>query len=119
MAAAARRLTNCLLVALTLWFATRGRGWIGLRRSLGLAGLIPHFVHGRERRGGHILIVVEAIPERRKGAAWQRGDSFLLFPAMFRATRYRRVAQGTGDTLRDAVRQMWHRDVCRHCGRMP
>lgn len=116
---AARRLTNCLLVAVTLWWATRGRGWIGFRRSLGLAGMIPHFVHGREKRGGQILIIIEAIPPRRKSAPWQRGDSFLLFPAIYRARRYRLVATGTGDTLRDAVRQMWHQDVCRWCGRMP
>lgn len=115
----ARRLTNCLLVALTLWFATRGRGWIGVRRSLGLAGLIPHFVHGREKQSGRILVIVEAIPPKRKDVPWSHGDSFLLFPALYRARRYRLVATGTGDTLRDAVRQMWSRDVCRWCGRMP
>ena len=115
----ARRLGNCLTVALTLWWATRGRGWMAVRRSEGLYGLVPHFGHGRVQKQGQQFLFIEAIPPRRKGVLWDRGDSFVLFPMIYRATRYKRVAMGTGDTLRDAVRQMWARDVCKHCGRMP
>ena len=115
----ARRVGNCLTFALSLWLATRGNGWIGFHRSEGLKGKLLHFVHGRIKRGGMELLIIEAIPPRRKGAAWQRGDLFFAFPMIIRATRWRRVAIGTGDTLRDAVRQMWARDVCKHCGRMP
>lgn len=115
----ARRLGNCLTFSLALWWATRGHGWIGFRRSEGLHGLIPHFVHGRTRRRGTTLLIVEAIPERRKSRWRDPGDFFVLFPMMIRATRWRRTAIGTGDTLRDAIRDMRRHDICRHCGRMP
>lgn len=115
----ARQWTNCLFVALALWISTRGRGWIGLRRSQGLKGKVPHFGHLREKCGGQYVVVIDAIPPRRKDRFFQGGDSFILFRPTYRATKYRRVAVGTGDDIRMALRQMWHHDICRHCGRMP
>lgn len=115
----ARRIGNCLTFALALWWATRGRGWIGFHRSDGLKGKVPHFVHGRLKRNGLELLIVEAIPPRRKGTVWERGDMFFAFPMIVRASRWKRTAIGTGDTVREAMRQMWRRDVCKHCGRMP
>lgn len=92
---------------------------MAVRRSEGLYGLVPHFGHGRVQKNGAQFLFIEGIPPRRKGSPWSKGDSFLAFPVIYRATRYRRVAQGTGNTLREAIRQMWARDVCKHCGRMP
>lgn len=36
---------NCLVVALWLWLRSRGHGWLTVRRSHGLHGLIPHFAY--------------------------------------------------------------------------
>lgn len=111
-----RQYGNCLTVALLLWAATRGRGWFWFRRSQGLGGKVPHFGHARERPNGR-LMVIDGIPPRRKATVCDEGDSFLCFPVTIRAREYRLVAQGTGDTIRDAVRGMWSRSPCRHCGR--
>lgn len=114
-----RKWGNCCTFAFRLWLATRGRGWIGFRRSEGFSGLVPHFVHGRVRKNGLELLLIEAIPPRRKGAPWSRGDFVLAFPMIVRASLWKRTGIGTGDRVRDAVRDMRRSDICRHCGRMP
>lgn len=104
-----RSISNCLVVALNLWIASRGRGGIGCVRSTGMWGLIPHFLHWRERKRGGEMLLIDAIPPRRKDAPWQRGDTFVMFPVTYRVRRYRLVATGTADTLKDAIRSMWGR----------
>lgn len=97
-----RRLTNCLIVALSIWLKSGARHWIAVRRSVSFAGMVPHFSHVRER--GRELVMVDYIPRKRKPRIISRGDSLLLFDGLYRVRRYRLESVGTGDTLRDAVR---------------
>lgn len=98
---------NCLLFAAALWVRSRFRSGIGVKRSQGLAGLVPHFFHVRERGQG--LVVEDYIPRRRKVRALDNGDSFALFDGLYRVRVYRLDAQATADTLfaarRDALRR--------------
>lgn len=93
---------NCMLVALALWLASRGRSGLWVRRSEGKQGRIPHTGIMRER--GRALTVVDYIPRRRKTGIKDSGDCFVLFDGLFRVRRYVEVGIGTGDTLREAVR---------------
>lgn len=98
---------NCLVFAAALWVRSRFRSGIGVKRSQGLAGLMPHFFHVRERAG--LLMVEDYIPRRRKSRLFERGDSFVLFDGLYRVRVYRLDAQATADTLfaarRDALRR--------------
>ena len=93
---------NCVFVAFLLWFKGRMRGGLGVRRSIGLKGLIPHFFHIKER--GREIIVVDYIPRRRKTKVMDAGDSFLLFDGVYRAKVYYLVSTSTSDTLWGAYR---------------
>ena len=53
---------NCLLFAAALWVRSRFRSGIGVKRSQGLAGLVPHFFHVRERGQG--LVVEDYIHDK-------------------------------------------------------
>ena len=94
---------NCVLVALWLWWRSRMRTGVGVKRSEGLRGLVPHMFH-LQWRGDTRLIVVDYIPRRRKHAFTERGDSFVIFDGMYRARIYRQEAVATSDTLFSAYR---------------
>ncbi len=94
---------NCLLVAVLLWYRARFKSGIGVKRSEGLHGLIPHFFHLRERRG--LLIIIDYIPRHRKAACLSPGDSFLVFRGLYRVRIYKQVAVSTADSLFGAYRQ--------------
>ncbi len=98
---------NCLVFAAALWVRSRLRGGLGVKRSVGLHGLVPHFFHVTER--GRYLIVEDYIPRRRKERWVDRGDSFVLFDGLNRVRVYKLDAQATSDTLfgarRDALRR--------------
>ena len=82
-----RRLSNCLIFAAVLWFRSRGRTWIAVRRSEGLKGLVPHFLHLEEH--GDTLIVRDYFPRRRKLRFGDQGDFALLFDGEERRRVYR------------------------------
>ena len=79
--------SNCLLFALGLWWSNRGRTIIGGRRSEGLGGAVPHFVHIEER--GNLLVVRDYYPKRRKRRITDHGDCALLFAGEERTRTYR------------------------------
>ena len=88
---------NCVLVALWLWWRDRFRSGLGVRRSTGLKGLIPHFFHIRELRD--TIVLIDYIPRRRKTNFADEGDSFLVFRGLFRVRIYRQQAVSTADTF--------------------
>ncbi len=98
-----RRL-NCWLVAMRLWLASHGFSVIGIRRSVSLGGLIPHFMVIRER--GTWLTVIDYIPRHRKETFLGHGNSALLFKGLYRIRRYRIIASGTGLSHGAAIQQM-------------
>lgn len=107
---------NCALVAVALWYRARFRSGIAIKRSEGLHGLIPHFIHLRERKRRRLnpaerrgiyatdLIIEDYIPVRRKDGILDQGDSFLVFDGLFRTRVYRLVAVSTAGTLIGARR---------------
>lgn len=95
---------NCLIVAAYLWWQGGMRSAIGVRRSEGLRGAVPHFFHVKERRGRTEVVLVDYIPRRRKHSFLGRGDSVLAFDGVYRVRIYRLVATATADTLREAYR---------------
>ena len=98
---------NCVLVALWLWWRDDFRSGLGVRRSVGLRGLIPHFFHVRELRD--IIVVVDYIPRRRKANFGDEGDSFLVFRGLFRVRIYRLQGVSTADTFASAYRDAHER----------
>jgi hypothetical protein len=111
-----RKWLNCIVVALTLWFRNHGRTGLGIRRSVGLSGMVPHAFHLKECRitiaPGHRrshLIVVDYIPRKRKGTITDAGDSFVVFKGLYRARIYVEVAQSCSDTLFGAYRDALYR----------
>jgi hypothetical protein len=93
---------NCLLVALWLWFRGRGHGWIAMRRSDGLRGLIPHFAYAARARGW--MLTVEFSPGKSKSWIFSRGDSPLLFRGNFVIRTYVLVNRAEHGSPADALR---------------
>lgn len=93
---------NCALVALWLWWRARFKTGLGVKRSEGLHGAIPHFFHLKDK--GRRLVVVDYIPRRRKNSFCERGDSFVLFDGLYRVRIYRQTAVATADSLFAAYR---------------
>lgn len=100
----ARSRINCWLVAMWLWLSSRGHCVIGVRRSEGLGGLVPHFLVIRGR--GTWLTVFDYVPRQRKTSFFGRGDSALLFNGQYRVRRYRLVANGAGDCTKSAIQSL-------------
>lgn len=100
---------NCILVALWLWWRNRFRSGLGVRRSVGLRGLIPHFFHVQE--DGDVLVVIDYIPRRRKARFTDDGDSFVVFRGLFRVRIYRLQAISTADTFSGAYREAHERSA--------
>ena len=94
---------NCVLVALWLWWRSCLRSGVGIKRSEGLRGMVPHMFH-LKWRGHRQLIVVDYIPRRRKHGLSDQGDSFIAFDGMYRVRIYRQEAVATADTLFAAYR---------------
>jgi len=92
---------NCLIVAAGLWLRARGRAWFCVRRSVSLAGLVPHCGY-IEDQGRH-LTLIEYIPRKRKGSG-PGADTALLFHGRFRVRRFVEVSRVEADTLQEAVR---------------
>lgn len=95
---------NCWLVAMCIWLSSRGYSVIGIRRSVSLGGMIPHFLVIRER--GLWLTVIDYIPRYRKESLFGRGNSALLFNGMYRIRRYRIVASGIGASQESAIQRL-------------
>ncbi|OQA93476.1 MAG: hypothetical protein BWY25_03097 [Chloroflexi bacterium ADurb.Bin222] len=93
---------NCLVVALTIWSRASFRSAVGVRRSLGLGGLIPHFFHVHER--GRSVVIEDYIPRRRKTAMLDPGDTFIAFDGIYRVRVFVEVGSATSDTLFGAYR---------------
>lgn len=100
---------NCILVALWLWWRNRFRSGLGVRRSVGPRGLIPHFFHVQE--DGDVLVVIDYIPRRRKARFTDDGDSFVVFRGLFRVRTYRLQAISTADTFAVAYREAHERSA--------
>lgn len=98
---------NCALVALWLWWRDRFRSGIGVRRSVGLGGMIPHFFHVTERE--NVIVLVDFIPRRRKSRFSDNGDSFLVFRGLFRVRIFRLQSISTGDTFTETYRDAHER----------
>ena len=88
---------NCLIFALVTWFHNNLKTGLGITRSRGLKGLIPHFFHIRER--DDYMIVEDYIPRQRKNTFKDRGESFVLFDGMYRVRIYKLESISTSDTL--------------------
>lgn len=80
-----RRMSNCWLVAMSLWLASRGREYSIVRRSRHFSGLLPHFLYG-SRAGWRYIKVIEYIPP--KNQRW-RHDFVLCFPGSYRVWHFR------------------------------
>ena len=94
---------NCVLVAGWLWWRGRLRSGVGVKRSEGLKGLIPHTFHLQWRRDSR-LVVVDYIPRRRKHRFKDNGDVFLVFHGLYRVRIYRQESVSTADSLFGAYR---------------
>ena len=95
---------NCWLVAMWLWLFSHGRCVIGVRRSVSLGGLVPHFLVIRGR--GAWLTVIDYVPTNRKTSFFGRGDFALLFNGQYRMRRYRLVSSAVGKSGKDAIFQL-------------
>ena len=93
---------NCLLVALWLWIRSRGHGWVSVRRSHGLHGLIPHFAYAAQARGW--LLTAEFCPRKSKSGFFSRGDSPLAFRGHLVIRTYVLVDRSEPGSLADALR---------------
>lgn len=97
------KLLNCVIVALFLWLRAHGRTGLGVKRSVALHGVVPHFFHVKER--GDNLVVVDYIPRKRKRSfVDEQGDSVFLFHGLYRVRVYALVSIATSDTLFGAYR---------------
>lgn len=96
---------NCLIVALMLWYRTRFRSSIAVRRSEGLKGVIPHFYQVKELRGKRTIVLVDYIPRRSKATFLSQGDKFVVFNGQFRVRIYRLQGMATADSLLGAFRE--------------
>lgn len=94
---------NCVLVAVWLWWRSRLKSGVGVKRSEGLKGLIPHMFHLQWRRDNR-LVVVDYIPRRRKHQIKDDGDSFIVFDGLYRVRIYRQESVSTADSLFSAYR---------------
>jgi hypothetical protein len=83
--------SNCLVFALGKWIKSRCRGWIMVRRSQGLKGLIPHFAYAEERDGA--LVVTDFIPKHRKSRFLDHGDFALFFRGIVRTMTFEMVSK--------------------------
>lgn len=94
---------NCLIVALWLWFRSRGRAYLWVRRSLHFAGLVPHAgtAHVIGRRG---LAVVEYVPP--KNDLWTRKNMLVLFDGTYRVWEMRPVAVHRFKTMAEVTAWM-------------
>lgn len=90
---------NCWLVALWLWFASRGRALIWMRRSQHFSGLIPH--SGTAHHGGwRRMYLVEYIPLQAERRGWR---SFgVLFRGRYRVWEFRAVRVRSFTTMSEA-----------------
>ena len=106
---------NCFLIAVYLWFRGRLKGGFGVKRSVGLKGLIPHFFHVKEH-GVKELVIVDYIPRTRKSRFTEvgQGDSFVLFEGLYRVRVYKQIGISTSDTLLGAYRGLVYRGrICK------
>lgn len=94
---------NCLLAAIYFWFCGQCHGWLAVRRSSGLRGLIPHFAH--ISRDGMFLTMVDFGPLKSKDRSTDEGDSHFLFKGVFRVRRYMQVGCVTVKSLSEAKRE--------------
>ena len=99
-----RHLSNCLLVAISLWFSTRGRAWIANRRSLYFRGLIPHFSVFIGR--GNTIYQIEYIPPVNEGDVGR--NYYALFDGYFQVKLWKNVGTGRAKSLISASRQATH-----------
>lgn len=90
-----------MVVAASLWLRARGRGWLCMRRSVSLKGLVPHFGFV-EDRGRHI-VCIEYVPRKRKGSTAPGADTALLFRGRYRVRRFVEVSRTEADSLQEAV----------------
>lgn len=95
--------SNCLFVALGIWWRHRGRCYIAFKRSEGKGGRILHAVAFVER--GDYLYRLEYAPGdgRRKADLSQAGDFPLLFDGWHYITRWKLDGDGAGNTVDSAV----------------
>lgn len=94
---------NCVLVAVWLWWRSRLKSGVGVKRSEGLKGLIPHMFHLQWRKDSR-LVVVDYIPRRRKHRFTGDGDTFVIFHGLYRVRIYRQESVSTADSLLAAYR---------------
>lgn len=81
-----RPLLNCWVVSLWLWWQSRGRALIWMRRSLHFRGWIPH--SGTVHHGGWRRIsMVEYIPYHSK--VWSKDNIVVLFSGRYRVWEMR------------------------------
>ena len=99
---------NCLLVAVWLWLRGRAHGWLCVRRSASLGGLIPHLAHIEQ--SGLDWVLTEYVPRNRKGIGVAQPDTALLFRGRYRRRILREVASSEADTLQDAINQIDQRE---------
>lgn len=94
---------NCVIVALWLWWRSRLKTGLGVKRSDGLRGMVPHMFHLKWRQDSR-LVVVDYIPRRRKHQFSDEGDSFVVFDGMYRVRIFRQTSVATADSLFAAYR---------------
>ena len=94
---------NCWVVAFYLWFHSRMKDGIGVKRSAGLKGLVPHFFYLKERKKKE-LIIIDYIPRKRKNVLIESGDNLLFFNGLFRTRVYKLVGISTADSFIDSYR---------------
>ena len=82
-----RRLSNCWLVAMSLWLASRGREYSIVRRSRHFSGLLPHFLYGG-RAGWRYFKVIEFVPIKDLETG-KRSRLLFWFPGKFRVIHCR------------------------------
>ena len=94
---------NCVLVAAWLWWRSRFKSGVSVKRSEGMRGMVPHMFHLRWRKDSR-LVVVDYIPRHRKHQIKDDGDSFVVFNGLYRVRIYRQESISTADSLFAAYR---------------
>lgn len=94
---------NCLIVALWLWFRSRGRAYLWVRRSLHFAGLVPHAGTAHVAKDG-TLMVVEYVPP--KNDLWTRKNMLVLFDGTYRVWEMRPVSVRRFKTMEEVTAWM-------------
>jgi len=94
-----RRLSNCWIVAMSLWWMSGFREYAIVRRSRAFFGAIAHFLYGC-RSGWRYVKVIEYVPPKNQLG---KRDFVICYPGSYRVWHLRVVAVRRWPTKEQAL----------------